>query len=92
MSDTRNYQLVYPDPRQDEEDLSGGYVEVHITHYSHEAADNIETAVFLAKRGYKIRLLPVDNTPEIKNPDAYFIDEQIHCGVQAQPNANGFRH
>jgi hypothetical protein len=77
MSDTRNYQLVYPDPRTDEEEPSGGYVEVHITHSANELRENLDTAIFLAKRGYKIRLLGIDNTPGLKNPDAYFIDEEI---------------
>lgn len=77
MSDTRNYHLVYPDPRNHEEEPSGGYVEVHSTHASHEAERNIETAIILAKLGYQIRLLPIDDTQGKKNPDAYLIREQI---------------
>lgn len=72
-----DYILVYPDIRKGETEPSGGYVEVHITHHSHESARNTETAVFLAKRGYKVRLLPIDNTPGVKNPDAYLLDEQL---------------
>ena len=77
MSDTRNYQLVYPDPFTNEEEPSGGYVEVHTTHNSHEMADNIKTAIILAKLGYQVRLLPIDDTQGTKNPDAYLLREQI---------------
>lgn len=76
MSD-RNYNLIYPDPRTDEEEPSGGYVEVHVTHDSHEAERNIETAVILAKLGYQVRLLPIDDTQGTKNPDAFLVREQI---------------
>ena len=77
MSDLINYRLVYPDPREAEINPSGGYVEVHTTHHNHEAARNIETAIILAKLGYKVRLLQIDTTPHHKNPDAYFLDEEI---------------
>lgn len=72
-----DYPLIYPDLRKDETEPSGGYVEMHVTHASHEAARNIETAIFLAERGFCIRLMPIDDTPNTKNPDAYLIDEQI---------------
>ncbi|GAB3950179.1 hypothetical protein GCM10028805_27670 [Spirosoma harenae] len=72
MSDTRNYKLVYPDP----EDYSGGYVEVHRTHNSHEAQQNIETAILLAKLGYQVRLLAIDTA--FRTPDAYLLKEQIY--------------
>lgn len=72
MSDTRNYQLVYPDL----EDYSEGYVEVHRTHNSHEAQRNIETAIMLAKLGYQVRLLAIDTA--FRTPDAYLIKEQIY--------------
>lgn len=75
MSDTRNYRLVYPDPRTNEEEPSGGYVEVHITHASHEAERNIETAILLAKIGYQVRLLAIDTA--FRTPDAYLIKEQV---------------
>lgn len=71
------YPLVYPDLRRNETEPSGGYVEMHVSHSSHETARNIETAIVLAKLGFKVRLLPVDNTPHVKNPDAYLIDEDI---------------
>ncbi|AQG78139.1 hypothetical protein [Spirosoma montaniterrae] len=77
MSNTRTYHLVYPDPITNEEEPSGGYVEVHITHNSHEAERNVETAIILAKVGFKIRLLMIDDTPHTKNPDAYFFNEQV---------------
>ena len=50
---------------------------MHRTHASQEAGRNIETAIFLAKSGFKVRLLPIDNTPNIKNPDAYFVEQDI---------------
>lgn len=71
------YLLVYPDLRQHETEPSGGYVEMHVTHASHEAARNIETAIILARQGFKVRLLPIDNTPHTQNPDAYFIEQDI---------------
>ncbi|MBN8823840.1 MULTISPECIES: hypothetical protein [unclassified Spirosoma] len=77
MSDTRNYRLVYPDSRTNEIEPSGGYVEVHRTHNSEEAERNIETAILLAKLGYQVRLLLIDNTPHVKNPDAFLVKEQI---------------
>lgn len=72
-----DYLLVYPDFRKSETEPSGSYVEMHSTHASHEAVKNIETAIVLAKQGFKVRLLPIDNTPHIRNPDAYFIEENI---------------
>ncbi len=77
MSDTRNYRLVYPGPNTNEEEPSGGYVEVHSTHNSHETDANIRTAILLAKLGYQVRLLPIDDTHGTKNPDAYLMREQI---------------
>ena len=74
---TLEYPLVYPDFRKDQTESSGGYVEMHITHPSQEATKNIETAIFLAKLGFKVRLLPITSTPNVKNPDAYSIDEDI---------------
>lgn len=67
MSDTRNYRLVYPDSRTNEEEPSGGYVEVHLSHDSHETQLNIETAIVLA----------IDDSQGMKNPDAYLLREQI---------------
>ncbi len=72
-----DYPLIYPDLRKDETEPSGGYVEMHITHASHEAARTIETAILLTRKGLKVRLLPIDNTPHTKNPDAYFIEQDI---------------
>jgi Contact-dependent growth inhibition CdiA C-terminal domain len=72
-----DYSLIYPDIRKGEVEPSGGYVELHFTHHTHETARNVETAIFLAKHGYKVRLLPIDNTPGIKNPDAYLIDQEL---------------
>ncbi|MEZ0538306.1 hypothetical protein [Fibrella arboris] len=77
MSDLINYRLVYPDPRESEINQTGGYVEIHITHHNHETERNVATAILLAKLGYKVRLLPIDTTPYAKNPDAYFLNEEI---------------
>jgi hypothetical protein len=54
MSDTRNYRLIHPDSRTNEDEPSGGYVEVHVSHDSHETELNIETAIVLAKLGYQV--------------------------------------
>lgn len=56
MSDTRNYRLVYPDPRTNEKEPSGGYVDVHISHDAQETQLNIETAIVLARLSYQVRL------------------------------------
>ena len=50
---------------------------MHITHPSQEATKNVETAICLAKLGFKVRLLPITTTPNVKNPDALLIDEGI---------------
>ena len=50
---------------------------MHVTHTSQEAARNVETAICLAKLGFKVRLLPITTLPGVKNPDAYLIDEDI---------------
>lgn len=71
------YPLVYPDFRKNQTEPTGGYVEMHVTHSSQEAVRNVETAVCLAKLGFKVRLLPITNVPGVKNPDAYLIDEDI---------------
>ena len=52
-------------------------MEVHIRHHSREYVQNLDTAIILARHGFKVRLLPIDNTPHTKNPDAYFGDEDI---------------
>ncbi len=77
MSNARLYKLIYPDLEKNEIEPSGGYVEVHITHNSHETERNIDTAVLLAKLGYQVRLLPIDDTEGTKNPDAFLVREQI---------------
>ena len=50
---------------------------MHLTHASQEAPKNVETATCLAKLGFKVRLLPISTEPNVKNPDAYLIDEGI---------------
>ncbi|AQG82251.1 hypothetical protein AWR27_01490 [Spirosoma montaniterrae] len=69
--------LIYPDLRQNQTEPSGGYVEMHLTHASQEAVRNIETAIFLAQLGFKVRLLAISHEPGVKNPDAYLIEEQL---------------
>ena len=72
-----DYPFIYSDLRKNEKEPSGGYVEMHLTHASHEATRNIETAIILARQGFRVRLLPIDNTPHTKNPDANFIEQDI---------------
>lgn len=50
---------------------------MHITHPSQEATKNIETAICLAKLGFRVRLLPITTTPNVRNPDAYLLNEDI---------------
>lgn len=50
---------------------------MHVTHPSQEATKNIETAICLAKLGFKVRLLPITTAPNVKDPDAYLIGEDI---------------
>ena len=71
------YQVVYPDTRRGEIEPSGGYVEVSVFLSKREREINLETAILLAKRGLKIRLLAPDNLPGRRNPDALFIQEQV---------------
>lgn len=63
-----DYPLIYPDLRKNETESSGGYVEMHVTHASHEATRNIETAIILARQGFKVRLLPIEihHIPKIR--------------------------
>jgi hypothetical protein len=70
------YTLVYPEFNEGDE-ITGGYVYVHNTHLGEERVKNIETAIFLAKKGYQIRLLEVINQPNHKNPDAYIVNKNI---------------
>lgn len=56
-----DYTQVYPDISRDETESIDGYVQVHHTHTGEERTKNIETAIFLAKLGYKIKLLEVLN-------------------------------
>ncbi len=77
ISPALEYLLVYPDVRLGQAELSGGYVEIHVTHISQEATRNVETATCLAQWGYKVRLLAICSEPGVKNPDAFLVDEDI---------------
>lgn len=77
LSDLINDRLVYPDSRKAEQNPTGRYVEGHVTHHTHEAERNIQTAILLAKQGFKVRLLGIDTTPHAKNSDAYFLNEEV---------------
>lgn len=72
-----DYTQVYPDISRDETESIDGYVQVHHTHTGEERTKNIETAIFLAKLGYKIKLLEVLNIQGHKNPDAYLVQEDM---------------
>ncbi len=72
---SKYYSRLYPDP--DQTTPSGGFVEAHVLHGKSELQKNLETASILAEYGYKVRLLPVGDTPNKKNPNAFFIDEGI---------------
>jgi hypothetical protein len=68
---------VYPDNVKNEIEPTDGSVEVHHTHVGEERIKNIETAKFLAKLGYKVKLLEVLNIQGHKNPDAYLVKEDM---------------
>jgi Contact-dependent growth inhibition CdiA C-terminal domain len=72
-----DYLQVYPDIDKEEAELTGGYVQVHDTHAGEERTKNIETAKFLARLGYQVRLLEVLNIQGHKNPDAYLVQEDM---------------
>lgn len=72
MSD---FLKVYPSNEIGEDTPISGCVEVHNTHLGEERNKNIETAIFLENKGYKVQLLEVVNQPNHKNPDARIIKE-----------------
>lgn len=72
-----DYLEVYPDIDKEEVEPTGGYVQVHDTHAGEERTKNIETAKFLARLGYQVRLLEVLNIQGHKNPDAYLVQEDM---------------
>ncbi|MEA5459416.1 hypothetical protein VB796_10220 [Arcicella sp. LKC2W] len=72
-----DYLKVYPSNEIGEDTPINGYVEVHNTHLGEERNKNIETAIFLAKKGFQVRLLEVINQPNHKNPDAYIVNKDI---------------
>lgn len=64
--------LIPTDTRADTiyESDTGGLVEAEKSVNKNELRDNKAIAEFLADLGHKVRLLGVDNTPGVKNPDA----------------------
>ena len=71
------YTLRYPDPVIEQTEPTGGSVEVHDLHGKFELELNLKSAIVLAKHGYTVRLLPISDVPDQKNPDAFLIDEEI---------------
>ena len=71
------YTLRYPDPVIDQTEPTGGSVEVHDLHGKFELELNLKSAIVLAKHGYTVRLLPISDVPDQKNPDAFLVDEEI---------------
>jgi len=69
------YTIIYPEAGKVEP--SGGYVEMLRFQVEQEVEQNLQTAILLARQGYRIRLLPISNIPYKKNPDAFFINEQV---------------
>ena len=58
-----------------EDSVTGGWVELDPVFITHETDDNLKTAKLLAKNGYQVRLLPILNQENRKNPDALLIKE-----------------
>ena len=58
-----------------EDNVTGGWVELDPVFITHETDDNLKTAKLLAKNGYQVRLLPILNQGNCKNPDALLIKE-----------------
>ena len=48
----------------------GSFVDIHETHGKLESRQNLPIALFLAARGERVRLLPVNAVAGVKNPDA----------------------
>ena len=71
------YTLRYPDPVIEQTEPTGGSVEVHDLHGKFELELNLKSAIVLAKHGYRVRLLPISDIPDQKNPDAFLVDEEI---------------
>ena len=71
------YTLRYPDPVIDQTEPTGGSVEVHDLHGKFELELNLKSVIVLAKHGYTVRLLPISDVPDQKNPDAFLVDEEI---------------
>lgn len=59
-----------------EDEVSGGYVDVHQDHNGAEKLLNTQTAIVLAKQGYQVLLLPIVDEPNLKNPDAFLVVEK----------------
>ena len=56
---------------------SAGYVNVHWLHNGPERSLNVDTAVVLAQLGYQVLLLPINDEPGVKNPDAFLVNEKL---------------
>lgn len=71
------YRLLYPNPYRQEVEPSGGYVEAEPGYDQEREAANVETAIFLARHGYKVRLLIAIDLPKIRTPDAYLVCRSV---------------
>ena len=71
------HQYIHAYPTDEAPEISGGYVRQHPNQSKLEWVNNLRTAVFLAKRGYKVWLLPVSTMPGIRSADAWLENENI---------------
>lgn len=68
---------------------SGGVIETEGKQYKHEAKKNLKAYTFLAKTyGEKYRLLGVDKTMGVKNPDALNLTTRMLSDVKVQEGGN----
>ena len=68
---TEGFILVY------ETENLGGYVNAHYQHTGPERSLNVETAIILAQLVYQVLLLPINDEPGVKNPDAFLVNEKL---------------
>ena len=85
------YTLRYPDPVIEQTEPTIGSVEVHDLHGKFELELNLKSAIVLAKHGYTVRLLPISDVPDQKNPDAFLVDEEIFVEFKHTHSARAIR-
>jgi hypothetical protein len=71
------HEYIHAYPTNETLELSGGYVKRHPNQSKLEWMNNLRAAIFLAKRGYKVWLLPISTEPGMRSADAWLENEDI---------------